>query len=112
MLLAGPGAELSCPAAASPFPGFAAVGLLWHCSCSLLTHLAACAFACCPLQGALKGPKGLYEKWSKKTRLKVASGGTEAGGAKLAAQMADRWVGGWVGGWVAGWMGAGGCCAG
>lgn len=41
-----------------------------------------------PLQG--KVTTGLYEKWSKKTRLRVATDGSEEQGARLAAQMADR----------------------
>ena len=41
-----------------------------------------------PPQG--KAASGLYEKWSKRTRLRVATGGTEEAGAQLAAQMADR----------------------
>ena len=44
-----------------------------------------------PLQG--KAATGLYEKWSKKTRLRVATSGAEEPGARLAAQMADRCVG-------------------
>lgn len=43
------------------------------------------------LQGS-KGPTGLYEKWAKKTRLRVAVGGAEEGAAQLAAQMKDRWA--------------------
>lgn len=37
-----------------------------------------------------KATTGLYEKWSKKTRLRVAPGGAEEAGERLAAQMSDR----------------------
>ncbi|PRW33125.1 DEAD-box ATP-dependent RNA helicase 29 isoform X1 isoform B [Chlorella sorokiniana] len=49
--------------------------------------------------GKGKVTTGLYEKWSKKTRLRVATGGTEERGAHLAAQMADRFKHGGRG-WV------------
>ena len=37
-----------------------------------------------------KATTGLYEKWSKKTRLRVAPGGADEAGERLAAQMGDR----------------------
>ncbi|EFN52851.1 hypothetical protein CHLNCDRAFT_138323 [Chlorella variabilis] len=37
-----------------------------------------------------KGATGIYQKWAKKTRLRVASGGTEEQSSALAAQVADR----------------------
>ncbi|KAL4420282.1 hypothetical protein ABPG77_005622 [Micractinium sp. CCAP 211/92] len=46
-----------------------------------------------------KGPTGIYEKWAKKTRLRVAVGGSEVGAAQLAAQMKDRFKKGGRG-WV------------
>ena len=58
------------------------------------------------VQGAKAAPVGqLYQKWTKKTHLKVSSGGgREEDGTVLAAQMADRWGRG--GGCV--WGGGGG----
>ncbi|PSC71287.1 DEAD-box ATP-dependent RNA helicase 29 [Micractinium conductrix] len=41
-------------------------------------------------KAASKGPSGLYEKWSKKTRLRVATGGAEESAAAVASQMGDR----------------------
>ncbi|KAL4439981.1 hypothetical protein ABPG75_002982 [Micractinium tetrahymenae] len=46
-----------------------------------------------------KGPSGIYKKWAKKTRLRVAVGGSEEAGAQLAQQMKDRFKKGGRG-WV------------
>ena len=73
----------------SPLPPFPA----------MLPHPSHCAAVTLPLllsTQASKGPSGLYEKWSKKTRLRVAGGGgssREQEGAQLAAQMGDRCAG-------------------
>lgn len=57
-----------------------------------LCRLPACSldWKCSHLLSQGKAASGIYEKWSKKTRLRVATGGQEEQGAKLAAQMADR----------------------
>ena len=65
-------------------------------SLTCLPAVGACLLrACCPcclgVQGS-KGATGIYQKWAKKTRLRVASGGTEEQSSALAAQVADRWA--------------------